>query len=395
MIKKLISTVVSATICATTLSADKLEISNNGLGDFLIAPMYVAKDNVCSKITVFNTNETSSILAKVTFRERISSQEVDLPIFLSPADVWEGEVCETRDGVVLKSNDDSNHPSVKEVLASGKNLGEHSRNAGHENIDFTKGYVEIYPIAQFNEGSTEKVEKYLLVDRWDALIKGNTNNHKLKKSGVDGTSLSGHVTFNTKSDLETAVLPMLAFKGAHDKQVTGVSIDYSSDTSPKLLLGTQKKNKILKALQNRVTSFTYDEAGRNQYINFTFPFSYSKMQNRTYKVTVRDMSENKDMRKEKVIIFSPAPKKQNIKNTMENEVVNISVEEILAKTNNPQMFKRGIIQIKDITNQNDVQLGQGEKASFIAVNYKEVSVMEDKRLVEKNAVGTIVYAPSK
>lgn len=394
MIKRLISTVVSVSICATALSADKLQISNDGLGDFLIAPMYVAKDNVCSKISVFNTNETSSILAKVTLRERISSQEVDLPIFLSPADVWEGEVCETRSGVILKSNDDSNHPVVKDVLARGKNLGEHSRNAGHEGIDFTRGYVEIYPIAQFNEGSTAKVEKYLLVDRWDALIKGNTNNPKLRKNGVDSSSLSGHVTFNTESDLETAVLPMLAFKGAHDKQITGVSIDYSSDTGP-FLLGTQKKNKILKALQNKVTSFTYDQAGRNQYINFTFPFSYSKWQNRTYKVTVRDMSENKDIRKEKVIIFSPAPRKQKISNTMKNEVVNISVEEILAKTNNPKMFKKGIIQIKDITNQNNVQLGEDKKASYIAVNYKEVSVMEDRRLVEKNAVGTIVYAPSK
>mgnify|MGYP005991188621 FL=1 len=395
MIKKLISTVVSAAICATALSADKLEISNDGLGDFLIAPMYVAKDNVCSKITVFNTNETSSILAKVTFRERISSQEVDLPIFLSPADVWEGEVCETRDGVVLKSNDDSNHPVVKDVLSRGKNLAEHSRNAGHEGIDFTKGYVEIYPIAQFNEGSTAKVEKYLLVDRWDSLIKGNTNNPKLRKNGVDSSSLSGHVTFNTESDLETAVLPMLAFKGAHDKQVTGVGIDYSSDTSPRVLLGAQKKKKILKALQHRITSFTYDQEGRNQYINFTFPFTYSKWQNRTYKITVRDMSENKDSKKEKVIIFSPAPKKQNIKNTMKNEVVSISVEEILAKTNNPKMFKNGIIQIKDITNQSNIQLGEDQRASYIAVNYKEVSVMEDRRLVENNAVGTIVYAPSK
>jgi hypothetical protein len=50
---------------------------------------------------------------------------------------------------------------------------------------------------------------------------------------------------------------------------------------------------------------------------------------------------------------------------MENEVVMLPVSDIIAKTKNPSMFKEGQIQITDITNVSNVQLGAGKNASFI------------------------------
>jgi hypothetical protein len=390
MVKKLVSSIALSSVLTTGLFADTPTIAKDHMGDFLIAPVYIAKGKICSDIKVFNTNETSSILAKVAFRERISSQEVDFPIFLSPGDVWEGTVCQSGNGVILTSTDDSNHPAVKGILAKGKNLTLQSEKAGHTNVDFTTGYVEIYPIAEYNEGSTDKVDKNVLVKRWDALIAGDTSDPKLRKNGVDGYSLSGEVSFEVNG-IETASIPMLAFKGANDKVVTGSAIAYSNDTSPELLLGPEKKHQILKDLQKRTTSFYYDNGGKDQYIYLTFPFGYVDDQIRTYKVTVRDMRENKDT-EEKVVIFSPAiPNKPH---TIANEVGIISVEDIIAHTNHPENFKKGMIQIKDITNNVDAQLGEGKIASFIAVKVKEGQAITPNG--EKvTDIANAIYLPSK
>lgn len=394
MVKKIVSSVALSALTVASLHADKVSVSTDGLGDFLVAPMYIAKKDTCSNVTVMNTNETNSILAKVTFREQLSSQEVDLPIFLSPGDVWDGEVCETSNGVVLTSSDDSNHPSIKNVLLNGKSLTAHSYKAGHENVDFTKGYVEIYPIAQFNENSNAKVNKDVLVKRWDALMSGDTSDAKLRKEGVNGYSLSGTVTINN------ATLPMMAFKGTHDKQVTGSAIAYSNDTSPELLLGKDNLNQVLKLLQKNTTSFTYNNGGKDQYINFTFPFSYAEGQSRTYKVTVRDMSENKDIKKEKVVIFSPAPLKKKIVNSMTNEVTTISIADIIGKTTQPSNFRQGIIQIKEVINNSNVQLGEGNTASFIAIKSEMGTALQGcnsslKCQKEVTTVNSISYVPSK
>ncbi|NPA11899.1 MAG: hypothetical protein GXO62_06625 [Epsilonproteobacteria bacterium] len=359
-----LSAILLSTVAAGTLFAANVSQSTDGLGDFLIAPVYIAKGDVCSKVTVYNTNTKNSILAKVTFREQIASNEVDFPIFLSPGDVWSGEVCQKNGDVVLYSKDDSNHPKIAKILATGKSLPAQSKAAGNKNVDFTTGYVEVYPIAEFKEKGEKKINKDILVKRWDMLISGKYPCNTLK-GGVDGYSLSGSVSFETAGDV-TTTLPMVAFKGAHDKTLTGSSIAYGNDTGPDILLGTDKKVQLLKLTQHSKAMFTYSNFGKNQYVVFTYPFGYAKTQIRKYKVTVRDMSENKDNKPKEVIIFSPAPKIKKKNNFMKNEVAVLSVADIIAKTKNPSMFKAGQIQIEDITNVTDVQLGAGKKASFIA-----------------------------
>ena len=392
MKKSIVTGLLASAISASSVMASGAVMAKDGLGDFLISPMYMAKGNVCTELKVFNTNETNSVLAKVTFREQISSEEVDLPIFLSPGDVWYGEVCNENGKIILTSDDDSNHPKIAADLKSGRDLTAISHAAGHTNVDFSLGYAEIYPIAQFNEKSNEKVEKSVLVDRWDALASGDKSNSKLRIEGVDGYSLSGLTTYKNYKltdilGIETAKLPMVAFKGTHSKQVTGSAIAYSMDTSPELLLGSSSKKEILKLLQNEKTSFTYSNGGKNQYISLTFPFSYSTAQRRSFEITVRDNEENKDIQ---TVIFSPKPKDKYI----ENEVELISVEEIIASTQNPSMFKSGMIQIKGITNIDNVQLGQGT-SSYIPTSFSFVKTNPNKCNNETNMVLNPTYVPSK
>ena len=335
--------------------------SKDGLGDFLIAPVYFAKNNTCTNITVYNTNTTHSIIAKVAIREQIASNEVDFPIFLSPGDVWSGTLCQKADGdVYLNSTDDSNHPQIATLLATtGKDITKQSAIAGNTNVDFTTGYIEVYPIAEFDEGSDKKVDKAILVKRWDNLIKGEIPANTLK-NGVDGYSLAGKVSFETDNKTYSS-LPMVAYKGCKEDLITGSAIAYGNDTGPSILFGTKKRFELLKIMQHKKVAFTYTNYGKDQYIVFTYPFGYAKDQLRKFKFTVRDMQENKD--KAESVIFSPAPKA--VANFMKNEVAIISVADLINKTKNPSKYESGQIQIEDITNVSDVQLGAGEYASFI------------------------------
>lgn len=351
-------------------------IATDGTGDFLIAPLFVAQGDICSNLKVFNTNEYSSILAKVTVRERIASHEVDIPILLSPGDVWEGNICQIKDRVILKSNDDSNHPAALDTLRNGIDLLKHSSITGYRendyrkgyvelngksfeleevqklNLDFSKGYIEVYPIAQFDEGSKQKIDKRILMDRWDRLIDKDMSNPKLRRYGVDNNSLSGLVSFNTLNQ-ETATLNMVAFENIHSKQVLGEPINYTSDSDPDILLGKENKEKILKLLNYKDLSFTYDNYGKEQFLHIAFPFSHKEKQSRRYKVTVRDMNENKY-----TMVFSP-------KYIMHNELACIGVEDLVKITNNLEKYKKGMIQIVDITNNDEVQLGKDKTPSMI------------------------------
>ncbi len=383
-ISKKVSILMASVLCSSVLSAgEKVSIATDGTGDFLMAPFYQAKQDVCSEIKVFNTNETDSILAKVSIREAISSQEVDLPIFLSPGDVWSGKICDTFGKILLTSDDDSNHPAARDILAVGKDLNAHSRNVGHNNVDFSRGYIEIYPIAQFKEGSTRKVQKDILVNRWNALSNGDISNPKLRKTGVDENSLSGIISFKT-NDRQTASINMTAFEGTHSKQRIGSSIRYAEDTSPSLLLGQSEKKQILKLLQNSTTSFTYDNYGKEQFVYLTFPFGYTANQERVFKLTVRDMQENKEIEKE--VIFSPRVSKKLY--TIKNELAVIPLNELIELTNNSRKFKEGMIQIKEIRNRSNHQLGQGQYASFLSTL---VSTMESREVF----INTVVSAPVK
>jgi hypothetical protein len=368
--------IAAGLLLSTFAFADTATMAKDGLGDFLIAPAYFAKGSICTKITVFNTNNNHSILAKVAIRDQIASNEVDFPIFLSPGDVWSGKLCQGQNkDVYLYSNDDSNHPKIASVLAAGKDITKQSKAAGHTNVDFTAGYVEIYPIAEFKEKCDKKVPKSVLVKRWDNLIAGKMPKNVMP-SGVDGYSLSGQVAYETANE-PTAILPMVAFKGAHDKVLKGSAVAYGNDTGPDILLGTNKKYQLLKQMQHKDAMFTYTNYGKNQYVVFTYPFSYTNTQERKYKVTVRDMSENRDVKKQEVVIFSPTPKIKPKTNYMKNEVAILSVADIISKTKNPSMFKEGQIQIEDITNVNDVQLGAGKNASFIATY---ITIGNDKNI---------------
>ena len=380
-INKKLGIFVSSLLCTTALSASgHVSMSADGTGDFLIAPFYEAKNDVCSEIKVFNMNDHSSVLAKVAFREQKSSQEFDLPIFLTPGDTWSATLCSNYGNVVIQSSDDSNHPKIKDVLKRGKDLTKHSKAVGQDDANFERGYVEVYPIAQFDEVSKD-ISKELLVKRWNDLSNAQLNDRRLRREGVANNSLSGMVSYQTNVR-ETATIPMVAFKDAHTAQKIGTAISYEYPAKPELLLGENKKQDILKLLQNGSLSFTFDRYGHEQFLYIAFPFGYTADQERSFKLVIRDMSSNKDV--QETVIFSPSPVKT--KYVVNNELAVIPINKFVNLTSDYKKFKKGLIQLKEITNLGDHQLGMGKHASFIPT---VVSTRESR----EKYISTVTKAP--
>lgn len=368
--KKLLAFCIGIFSCAS-LNADHIvKIANDKTGDFLLAPFYEAKNDVCSQITVSNTNDKSSILAKVSIKEQVSSQAFDIPIFLRPNDTWEGSICDDYGEVYLLSSDDSNHPKIKSTLNQGKNLSTFAKVQGYRDSNFQRGYIEVYPIAQFIEKDVQKVDTNILVKRWDNLIKNQNFDKSLRKNGVDEDSLSAEVSFKT-NDVITSNIPMIAFENTHSKVVFGNKLSYAFAAQANILLGENKKNQILKLLQNNSLSFSFDNYGENQLLYVNFPFSNKTNQERSFSLNVYDMNGKQSMENK---YFMAMPK--NIRFIMNNSLAIIPVSTLVNSTNTVKKIKKGRIVLKEIKNIKDYQLGSNKNASYIPSLVSTMSLRE-------------------
>jgi hypothetical protein len=89
-------------------SAEHVSQAPNGEGDLIIIPQYMAVQGWNTKITVVNTCLETSVVAKVIVRSGGYTKELlDFFIFLSPADVWSGDINYGPNGPRIISYDDS------------------------------------------------------------------------------------------------------------------------------------------------------------------------------------------------------------------------------------------------------------------------------------------------
>jgi len=91
---------------ASTVNA--IEISPDDRGQLLIAPVYKASDGKSTEIRVVNPSGTHAVKAVVSVRSAANSLEIlNFNLYLTPRDVWTGELRNTGSGVELFSEDDS------------------------------------------------------------------------------------------------------------------------------------------------------------------------------------------------------------------------------------------------------------------------------------------------
>jgi|GEM_PF-2092963 len=85
-----------------------IEISPDDRGQLLIAPVYKASAGKSTEIRVVNPSKTHAVKTVVSVRSSANSLEIlNFNLYLTPTDVWTGELRNTGSGVELYSEDDS------------------------------------------------------------------------------------------------------------------------------------------------------------------------------------------------------------------------------------------------------------------------------------------------
>lgn len=139
-LKKIIISSIAAAAVTTSAFAGSTVASTDGKGDYLNYPAYYATtDGWSTNIRVVNTNTTTAVIAKVVVREYATSKELlDFPIYLTPGDVWSGDLVNNGSTVNVVSTDDSS-PEVP----MNQPLFNNNPLAGT-----AYGYVEILAVAE-------------------------------------------------------------------------------------------------------------------------------------------------------------------------------------------------------------------------------------------------------
>ena len=110
---------LSGSVWADTYT-DHVTTAPNNKGDVLIFPWYMALDGGWqTKLTVINTDQVNSVVAKLIVRSFKNSEELlDFFLYLSPADVWTGKLKydTTLHRVVMYSDDDSALSAIAPAL---------------------------------------------------------------------------------------------------------------------------------------------------------------------------------------------------------------------------------------------------------------------------------------
>lgn len=107
--------------------ANAIEIDEDDRGQLLIAPVYKAGEGQSTEIRVVNPSETHAVKAVVSIRSSANSLEIlNFNLYLTPTDVWTGELRNTGSGLELYSEDDSilvgfngGGPSTDDEIKSG------------------------------------------------------------------------------------------------------------------------------------------------------------------------------------------------------------------------------------------------------------------------------------
>lgn len=99
-------------------------VAANGIGQNLVVPYYTAQGANKTQINIVNTDITNGKAIKIRFRAASNSDDVfDFQLFLSPGDVWSGEVSQdTATGLAKMASGDKSCTKPSIATATAANL---------------------------------------------------------------------------------------------------------------------------------------------------------------------------------------------------------------------------------------------------------------------------------
>lgn len=231
--------------------ADHVTMAPNNKAQVEIFPWYLALDGGWqTKLTVINTDEVNSVVAKLIIRSFKNSEELlDFFLYLSPADVWTGimKVDATTKKVVITSTDDSCLGSTSGITLETIKWANTAGNALHQVMfplscsddgDYL-GYIEIItaadgPVSPAKPG----VAKVDIWKAYDALLKGATSSliYAGTRSPVQYNFLAAWMEFQNPLVAMDSTLSATSLKDYGNNQAI--------DTSVETRLGKKAKNSL-------------------------------------------------------------------------------------------------------------------------------------------------------
>ena len=249
---------------------DHVKVAPGNKGDVLVFPFYAAIDGGWeTKLTVINTDQALSTVAKVVVRSPIYSEELlDFFIYLSPTDVWTGTLLyDATGGVTLESDDDS---IVSRLDGSGNPVWGDEETARRALVapsgvgDFNEmGYVYVINIASFDEGLPQ-VDKDDIYDTYQGII-------SIAPNFLPQNILSGWMDFQVAGFGLTSALNAVTLRDYQNREVAIVATETR--------LGTNALNTLMEveaALSKNDIAIPYLNTGDDISLHFlTFPTKYS------------------------------------------------------------------------------------------------------------------------
>lgn len=153
--KSLYAAVIAGLGAAGSMQAGAVNISQDNTGQVLLYPYYTTRGGFVTSLTVVNTDQDHTKVAKVRFLEGKNSAEVlDFNLFLSPRDVWTASVVDNGTGAAVFSTDRScTAPALGTTAATAQpfvnyyytgQVASTTSDNGGVSLDRTReGYVEI------------------------------------------------------------------------------------------------------------------------------------------------------------------------------------------------------------------------------------------------------------
>jgi len=158
-------------LLANSALASSLYASPDGIGHFLYVPYFSVQGGNVTMINLVNTDTTHGKAVKVRFRGAGNSDDLfDFQVFLSPGDVWTGNVSKLassdplKNGLaILNTPDASCTKPAKSKLAGDHGINDEAFHTARMNNFRTgdllanetrEGYVEIFNMADINSGSS-------------------------------------------------------------------------------------------------------------------------------------------------------------------------------------------------------------------------------------------------
>jgi len=137
-------------------TATALEFNGDGVGHSLLFPYFTVQNGQSTLITLVNHDEANAKALKVRFRGASNSDDVfDFTLFLSPGDVWTGNVSQAESGRAYLRTGDASCTLPASVRTNGDAgtafLTDRLGGAGAAGT--REGYIEVFNMADVPTGS--------------------------------------------------------------------------------------------------------------------------------------------------------------------------------------------------------------------------------------------------